>query len=397
MVAVTAAVVVAVVLAVVLTRPGGAPSAKGGEVFLQSANSAGPNPYTKSTARQSSALPPPSGSAAPSTGTVNAVRGVSGGAPGLYGGTQKVAACDVEQQIRFLRADPARNRSFASVAGVEPAGVPGYLRSLTPVQLRVDTRVTNHGYRDGRATAYQAVLQAGTAVLVDGHGVPRVRCACGNPLTPPVAQRAAPEPVGARWPSYRPSGVVVVMPARKPLDVFVIYDSRHDDWIHRQRADRDCRHDRRAKPPAEPHPWATPGGPSWSQSSSPGSPSSPPGSSPSPPSSASSSSPQSKPPESRTPETKPPGSGTPESRSPQSSTPKPSSPESKGSEPSSESSPESPSKPSSEPPASTPAQPSSGPRSAGTTPTGEATGGKTDRSAGTSAPSRPPDSGLPRT
>ncbi|MGH3907098.1 MAG: DUF6777 domain-containing protein, partial [Pseudonocardiaceae bacterium] len=42
-----------------------------------------------------------------------------------------------------------------------------------------DTRVTNHGYRDGKATDRQAVLQAGTAVLVDEKGRPRVKCGCG--------------------------------------------------------------------------------------------------------------------------------------------------------------------------------------------------------------------------
>ncbi|GHF01088.1 hypothetical protein GCM10018785_74850 [Streptomyces longispororuber] len=63
--------------------------------------------------------------------------------------------------------------------------MPAYLRGLTPVVPRADTRVTGHGCRDGRATGHQAVLQARTAVLVDDRGLPRVRCACGNPLLPP--------------------------------------------------------------------------------------------------------------------------------------------------------------------------------------------------------------------
>ena len=58
---------------------------------------------------------------------------------------------------------------------------PGYLRGLTSVVLRADTQVTNHGFRDARVTGFQSVLQAGTAVLVDNRGVPRVRCACGSP------------------------------------------------------------------------------------------------------------------------------------------------------------------------------------------------------------------------
>ncbi|MCZ0997978.1 hypothetical protein O1M63_07095 [Streptomyces mirabilis] len=127
---------------------------------------------------------------------------MSGDAPGLYGGTRNVASCDVEKQITALRADPSKNAAFASVLGIQPSAVPGYLRTLTPVQLRADTRVTNHGYRNGSATTYQAVLQAGTAVLVDDRGVPRVRCACGNPLTPPAAQQSA---APGRWASRGPA------------------------------------------------------------------------------------------------------------------------------------------------------------------------------------------------
>lgn len=260
MAAISAAVVAAVVLAVVFTRPGGG-SGTGGEVFLQSANSSGQDPFTASTAKQSSAPPPPSASAAP-TGTANAVQGVDGGAPGLYGGTRRTPACDVGKQVKYLQADQGKEKAFASVVGVQPSGVPAYLRSLTPVQLRVDTRVTNHGYRNGAATSYQSVLQAGTAVLVDSHGVPRVRCACGNPLNPPVALKSTPKLVGHRWPSYRPSNVVVVTPAPTVVNVFVLYDSRHKDWIQRQRGDQYGRHDEHAEPPKLPHPWNPPRPPS---------------------------------------------------------------------------------------------------------------------------------------
>lgn len=321
MAAVTAAVVVAVVLAVVFARVGGGgSSAEGGEVFLQPTDSAGQDPYTGSTAKQSSALPEPSASDVPPTGAANELRGVEGGAPGLYGGTRQVAACDVEKQIAALGAGPAKSRSFASVAGVQPSGLPAYLRSLTPVQLRVDTRVTNHGYRDGAATSYQAVLQAGTAVLVDGRGVPRVRCACGNPLTPPVAQRAAPRVTGPRWSSYRPSNVVVVTPAPQPVSVFVLYDTQHHDWIHRHRGDHDCRHDEHAKPPVSPHPWNRP----EPCPASPGTTGTP-GSSPKPcrptPGESASSSASSSPPGSRTSEPKGPESRSPGSQAPESKTP----------------------------------------------------------------------------
>ncbi|MFK4104361.1 DUF6777 domain-containing protein [Streptomyces sp. NPDC019531] len=251
---IAAAVVAAVVLAVVLTRPdGGSNKASGGgEVFLQAAAKTGPDPFTESTAKDNSA-PPVSASPTGASEPLNAVRGVDGAAPGLYGGTRNVSSCDVEKQIKALRAAPAKNKAFASVAGVQPSGVPAYLRSLTPVQLRMDTRVTNHGYRDGAATSYQAVLQAGTAVLVDGHGVPRTRCACGNPLTPPVAQRTTPKHTGDTWSSYHPSNVVAVVPSVTVINVFVIYDPDHDDWIGRHRGDTGHK-DHKTDPPVRPSP-----------------------------------------------------------------------------------------------------------------------------------------------
>ncbi|MCF1600495.1 DUF6777 domain-containing protein, partial [Streptomyces muensis] len=249
-------VVAAVVLAVVLSRgDGGTGDSAQGEVFLQSAGSTGPDPFTESTATDSSA-PPVTPSPATESAPSNAVIGVDGSAPGLYGGTRDVASCDVEKQIRYLQQAPEKNRAFASVAGVQDSDVPSYLRSLTPVQLRMDTRVTNHGYRDGAADGYQAVLQTGTAVLVDDRGVPRVRCACGNPLTEPVARQGTLKQKGDAWPAYRPSNVVVVTPAPKVVKEFVIYDHDHDEWIARHRGD-DAHKDKKTKRPVKPSPSVT--------------------------------------------------------------------------------------------------------------------------------------------
>ncbi|MEU2146111.1 DUF6777 domain-containing protein [Streptomyces globisporus] len=238
--AIATALVAAVVLVVVLTRPeGGGGSKEGGEVFLQAAGESGPDPFTESTANDDAPAPgtaSPSVAPSPSKTGAQVTRGVDGAAPGLYGGTQKIASCDVEQQVKVLQAAPDKNRAFASVQDIEPSAVPGYLRGLTPVTLRMDTRVTNHGYRDGEANAYQAVLQAGTAVLVDDRGVPRVRCACGNPLLPPVAQED-PRQTGKAWPGYRASGVVVVEPSGKPVKEFVMVDPENGDWFKRPAGD----------------------------------------------------------------------------------------------------------------------------------------------------------------
>ncbi|MEU2426639.1 DUF6777 domain-containing protein [Streptomyces sp. NPDC007851] len=351
----TTAVVVAAVVAVVLTRPGDG-SGRRGEVFLQAADSAGQDPFTASSAKKTVAAP---GSAAPvaPAGSTNQLRGVDGGAPGLYSGTRNSGSCDVERQITYFRASPPRTKAFAAQAGVQPSGVPAYLRSLTSVQLRADTRVTAHGYRDGGATTYQSVLQAGTAVLVDGHGVPRVRCACGNPLAPPVAQRTTPRTTGTAWPGYRPADVVVVAPAAQVVNVFVIFDQRHDSWFGRHRGDHTGHHDRPARPPADPDPMNPPASTGPSAPASPGNgskspPSNPPSSNASsakppssePPSSAPPSSPSSRPESSKpqSPESQSPGSEPPSSRSPESTPVSPQSPESRGPASESPSSPPSP-------------------------------------------------------
>ncbi|MDG9708514.1 DUF6777 domain-containing protein [Streptomyces sp. DH10] len=232
----------------------------GGALFLQPAAARGPDPFTDSTAT-TTATPSPiprtpetagPGDAAPVSASLSGLRSLSGGTPGLYGGTERTGSCDVARQIGHLTRDRARTRAFARVAGVSPASVPEHLRGLTPVVLRADTRVTGHGFRAGRAAGYQAVLQAGTAVLVDDRGVPRVRCACGNPLNPPMALRGTPAVEGTPWPGYRPGQVVVVKPAPQAITEFTIVDVTTRTWIER-RTGHDVRRDRALPPPA----WAT--------------------------------------------------------------------------------------------------------------------------------------------
>ncbi|MBG0850828.1 hypothetical protein I2W78_02890 [Streptomyces spinoverrucosus] len=233
---------------------GGEVATAGGELLLQPVRDQGPDPFTDSTAT-SSATPAPvtrTPQSAPAAGsgpdltapaTLTGVRSYSGLTPGLYGGRARAGSCDVERQIRLLTADRGRAQAFARAAGVSEASIPGYLRGLTSAELRADTRVTNHGYRDGRATARQAVLQAGTAVLVDNRGVPRVRCACGNPLGAPVAMRGTPGSGGRAWAGYRPTEVIRVTPASQVITDITLDNVVDDTWIER-RIGQDVRHDR---------------------------------------------------------------------------------------------------------------------------------------------------------
>ncbi|MEV0224138.1 DUF6777 domain-containing protein [Streptomyces sp. NPDC050704] len=225
-----------------------ASDASGGEVFLEPVAAEGPDPFTDSTARITATPSPvaPTPSPAP---TAEGVRSVAGGTPGLYGGTHRVGSCDVERQVGFLTADQVKARAFARAAGVSRSGIPAYLRGLTSVVLRADTRVTNHGFRDGRATGHQSVLQAGTAVLVDNRGVPRVRCACGNPLKPPVALDGTPGRHGSPWSGYRPTKVIVVTPEPQVITDITIINVEDNTWIERRIGD-DGDEDRIVPPPA---------------------------------------------------------------------------------------------------------------------------------------------------
>jgi len=93
--------------------------------------------------------------------------------------------------------------------------------------------VTNHGFANGKATPRQSVLQAGTAVLVDDRGEPRVRCACGNPLRLPVAAQSAPTYVGTAWPGFAPEKTSVVAPAPAPVQAFTLTDAASGQAFNR--------------------------------------------------------------------------------------------------------------------------------------------------------------------
>jgi len=103
---------------------------------------------------------------------------------GLYGGSLE-QTCDPELLIAYLESEPEKAAAWAGVQGINVDLIPEFIRSLIPAILQVDTRVTNHGFSDGAATPRQSILPAGTAVLVDDSGQPRVRCYCGNPLREP--------------------------------------------------------------------------------------------------------------------------------------------------------------------------------------------------------------------
>ncbi|HEY4938835.1 MAG TPA: discoidin domain-containing protein, partial [Actinomycetota bacterium] len=237
------AIAVALIIGAIAMFGGGGKKASpkaAGEIFLQPAAAMGPNPYTPSVATATPTVTPtatPAGPQSPvpsATGGTVAVQGQSGATPGLYGGTRNQSSCDPQQMVTFLQQNPDKAGAWVRALNGDPtfkwsggtqlsvAQIPDYVKELTPVVLREDTRVTNHGFLNGDPTTLQSVLQAGTAVLVDAYGVPRVRCACGNPLGPAIPVPEAPSYTGTAWPGFTPAAVIVVVPPPTVINVFTL-------------------------------------------------------------------------------------------------------------------------------------------------------------------------------
>ncbi|GIH22192.1 hypothetical protein Aph01nite_05020 [Acrocarpospora phusangensis] len=139
-----------------------------------------------------------------------------GDLPGLYGGTRRKRVCDKERLIEYL-TDPKNStkaEAWARVRGIKVNAIPKYVRKLTSVLLRNDTLVKNHGFREGVETVFEALLEAGIAVLVDERGQPVVKCNCGNPLAEPSVTPADIDPgviADADWRArFTPEKVTVV-------------------------------------------------------------------------------------------------------------------------------------------------------------------------------------------
>lgn len=215
--------VVAIAAVVVIVVVGGDEGEAVNEVFREPAGEAGSDPFTESVAAAGEdAGIPPEEAGGSTAGTALEVASTPGSEPGLYGGTQNQATCDREQLISFLEANPSKAQAWASAEGITTEEIPAFIRGLTPTRLRYDTRVTNHGYRNGQATSFQSVLQAGTAVLVDDHGLPRARCACGNPLLAPRALTGAIYQ-GPTWNGFSTQNVQVVVSVQT-VTQFVLVD-----------------------------------------------------------------------------------------------------------------------------------------------------------------------------
>jgi hypothetical protein len=149
---------------------------------------------------------------------------VEGGHEGLYGGSLNEQVCDRDTLVEFLAENPEEGAAWAEVLGISMADIPDYVAGLTPVLLRSDTLVTNHGFVDGHATSFVAVLEAGTAVLVDDRGVPVTKCYCGNPLTPPPSSSSPFEFSGPTWDDFSEASLTVIEENETVIEDFIVVD-----------------------------------------------------------------------------------------------------------------------------------------------------------------------------
>lgn len=143
-----------------------------------------------------------------------------GDTPGLYG--QAGDACAPDALVAALRRDN-RAAAWARAEGRSDDNAEAAINTLTPLVLRTDVLVTEHGWSGGATSTYPAVVQAGSAVLVDERGVPRARCANGNPLGPPDVALGT-DFTGTPWRWFSPSAVTLVTETDQPLASIVALD-----------------------------------------------------------------------------------------------------------------------------------------------------------------------------
>lgn len=146
----------------------------------------------------------------------------------VYGGSSNMQVCDVQKFVDFMGKNPAQAQAWVTALNADPslvsqtgkltaADIPNYVQTLVPVVLLSDVLVTNHDFVNQKPVPYQSVLQAGTAVLSDMWGVPRLQCYCGNPLTLPPGAVTTASYVGTPWVGFNPGNVTNLSAPAQPV------------------------------------------------------------------------------------------------------------------------------------------------------------------------------------
>lgn len=196
----------------------------GVEVSLVSADDVGPSPFVVSPSMPRPNVPP-----------VRAIGDlsldvISGDTEGLYAAPSDAKIC-ARSHLAAELATGNEAVAWAQTLQLEADDASSYVEMLTPVQLLIDVRVTDHRLVSGRLQARQAVLEAGTAVLIDEVGVPRVRCLSGSPLTGPTVGDEL-VLVGTPWDRFSKDSLYRVVPGAA-RGLFVIVHLPSGDLVQR--------------------------------------------------------------------------------------------------------------------------------------------------------------------
>ncbi|MEU8721851.1 DUF6777 domain-containing protein [Streptomyces antimycoticus] len=169
----------------------------------------------------------------------NGGRAFRGDTPGLYAGVRNRQPCDRQGLTHDLDADKKRGAAWSRVQHISQDDIPGFVQRLTSVTLRSDTYAKTYGYRGG-VKPVPAVLQAGTAVFVDEHGAPVVKCDSGNPVRVSAPPRnAKPTFTGPQWNGFSRTTVTVIRPATKDIKHLVLVGSGKTELLKRPLGDGD--------------------------------------------------------------------------------------------------------------------------------------------------------------
>jgi len=210
------------VTAGVLFFAGRSGKANAGEIFRQPADRPGTNTFTPSIASPRPATTAANATTSPAP-SQNGLTTAKADAPGLYAGQRDVPNCKPDELVSYLQSNSTKGRAWASAVGIDPSQIKDFVATLTPVLLRVDTRVTDFQFgSNSKAIPKQTILQAGTAVMLDRTAFPRVRCQSGDPLAQPRAVTSNPSYTGPGWRGFSPATVVVVTPASQPVALVLV-------------------------------------------------------------------------------------------------------------------------------------------------------------------------------
>jgi hypothetical protein len=195
-----------VVVALVVVNLTGGGKASAAQIQLESTSTSGPSPFGAPVGQDATGVVAPA----------NAKPQEAGNTSGLFAQNPGQPSCDTAALVSQLTGDQTKAAAWAAPLGTSAAGIPDFVKGLNPVTLRADTSVTEYGYSSGQFQPYPAVLQAGTAVLVNSFGEPTVKCFNADPLGQPTKTNSTGKYVGTSWAGFAAKHTVQVIPASAP-------------------------------------------------------------------------------------------------------------------------------------------------------------------------------------